>query len=139
MTAENSDESHATQADSVCVLGSSDSQFDPKPGPHVVWSWHAERSSSRLYSLSAAEQSSHTISVEGVPAVSLPRPALQFDQGLHDVSAFVSVLKWVEAHAVHVASAVLFADSVKYSPAAHGDYMDEHGGAVFVSNLKWVE
>ena len=36
MTAENSDESHATQADSVCVLGSSDSQFDPKPGPMPI-------------------------------------------------------------------------------------------------------
>jgi hypothetical protein len=69
----------------------------------------------------------------------LPRPAPQFDQGLHDVSAFVSVLKWFDGHAVHVASAVLFAKSVKYSPAGQVVFFAEHAVTAFVPTLKWVE
>ena len=41
--------------------------------------------------------------------------------------------------AVHVASAVLFAKSVKYSPAGQVVFLAEHAVALFVSVLKWVE
>jgi hypothetical protein len=36
---------HAAHVDSALVASISDSQVEPKPTPHWVWSWHAELSS----------------------------------------------------------------------------------------------
>ena len=44
-------------------------------------------------------------------------PAAHVDHSVHDVSLLVPSLKCVDAHAVHVASAKLLADAVKYWPA----------------------
>ena len=55
------------------------------------------------------------------------------------MSAFVSVLKWFDGHAVHVASAVCTFDAVKYWPAGHVVFFAEHAVSAFVSVLKWVE
>ena len=39
----------ATHAEFAWLAGLSDSQFEPSPAGHKLWSAHAERSSSMLY------------------------------------------------------------------------------------------
>ena len=50
---------HVEAVDEALPASFSWFQFEPSPGPHLVWSWQAELSSSALYSLSALEQDSH--------------------------------------------------------------------------------
>jgi hypothetical protein len=121
------------------LLGLSVSQFDPKPGPHSEWSLQSERSSFWLNSLSASAQTSHTMSVSAVPAVSKPLPAVHFDHAVHAVLLVTPIWKCWAGQAVQVASTVLSADAVKYCPAGQVVFLAVQAVAAFVPTLNSVE
>ena len=53
-------------------------------------------------------------------------PTSHVSLSVHDVWLFVPALNVVALHGVHVASAVLSAESVKYSPAGHAVFLTAH-------------
>ena len=78
-----------------------------------MWSLHAERSSLWLNATSAASvHVSHTMSVDAVPAVSLPSPAGHVDQATHDASLLTPLLYVAVPHAVQVLSAASTLEAV---------------------------
>ena len=54
---------------------------------------------------------------------------------VHEVLAFVPVLYSDDAHGVHVASAVLSEDAVKYVPGAHSVFFEVHEVSALVPVL----
>ena len=88
-----------------------------------------------LYFLSASAQSSHTISLDAVPAVNLPLPAPHVPQVVHAVSLLTPDLNVSAGQAVHVLSAVCTFDAVKYSPAGHSVVFALHDVSAFVPSL----
>jgi len=90
--------------------------------------------------LSAAEQSTHVISLEVEPEPGKwPRPAGHVDHAVHCVSAFVSILKKVTAQLVHLASDVLSAEGVKYWPALQVVFLAAQDVSALVYTLKSFE
>ena len=70
-----------------------------------------------------------------LPAVFRPWPFGHVLHSVQDVSALVPFLKCSASHAVHVASAVLSAEFVKYLPGGHSVVFTEHEVLAFVSVL----
>ena len=110
---------HSAHADCSLVASLSDSQVEPWPAAHCVWSWQAERSLCWLNFMSASVQVSHSMSAVAEPPADLPWPAGQVDHAAHSVALPAASVKVSAGQPVQKESVVLSAETVRNWPAGH--------------------
>jgi hypothetical protein len=121
---------HSAHPDCSLVASLSDSQVEPWPAAHCVWSWQAERSSFKLNWLSASVQLSHWMSAVVEASADLPWPAGQVDHAAHSVTLPAASVKVCAGQPVQAESVVLSAETARNWPAGHGAVFAAHSVAL---------